>query len=83
LDREIDMATKAQAVKAVEAAGGSIDWNVSEITATEKVITVDAPEGSVWQFNGSECICLAWHSGPASELWDEVIDAVEFGTEAA
>lgn len=77
------MATKAQAVKAVEAAGGSIDWNVSEITATEKVITVDAPEGSVWQFNGSECICLAWHSGPASEFWDEVIDAVEFGTEAA
>ena len=81
MDREIDMATKAQAVRAVEAAGGSIDWNVSEITATEKVITVDAPEGSVWSFNGSECICLAWHCGPASEFWDEVIDAVEFGTE--
>ena len=48
------MATKAQAVRAVGAAGGSIDWNVSEITATEKVITVDAPEGSVWAFNGSE-----------------------------
>ncbi len=77
------MTTKAQAIRAVEAVGGSIDWNVSEITAAEKVITADAPKGSVWQFNGSECICLAWYSGPASEFWDEVMDAVEYGIEAA
>ena len=61
------MATKAQAVKAIKAAGGSIDWNVSEITATEKVITVDAPSGSAWLFNAAECICLAWYCGPASD----------------
>ena len=76
------MATKAQAVKAIEAAGGSIDWNVSEITALEKVITVDAPSGSAWLFNDAECICLSWYCGPASDFWDEVIDAVEYGTEA-
>ena len=60
------MATKAQAVKAIEAVGGSIDWDVSGVTASEKVITVDAPDGFVWQFNGCECVCLAWYSGSAS-----------------
>jgi hypothetical protein len=79
----MDMATRAQAVKAVEAAGGSIDWNVSEITATEKVITVDAPEGSVWQYSGAECICLAWYSGAASDFWAELLYEVEHGVEAA
>ena len=77
------MATKAQAVKAIEAVGGSIDWDVSEVTASEKVITVDAPDGFVWQFNGCECVCLAWYSGSASEFWDEVVDAVAYGVEAA
>ena len=77
------MTTKAQAVKAIEAVNGSIDWGVSEVTSSEKVITVDAPDGFVWQFNGCECICLAWHSGSASEFWDEVVDAVEYGVEAA
>jgi len=75
------MATKAQAIKVIEAVGGSIDWGVSEITNSEKVITVDAPDGFVWQFNGCECFCLAWYSGPAGEFWDEVIDAAEFGVE--
>ena len=77
------MATKAQAVKAIKAVGGSIDWDVSEVTSSEKVITVDAPDGFVWQFNGCECICLAWYSGSASEFWDEVVDAAEYGVEAA
>lgn len=76
------MATKAQAVKAIQAVGGSIDWDVSEITSLEKVITVDAPEGFVWQFNGCECLCVSWYSGPASEFWSEIIDAVQYGVES-
>lgn len=75
------MATKAQAVKAIQAVGGSIDWDVSEITRLEKVITVDAPEGFVWQHNGCACICAAWYGGPASEFWSDIIEAVEDGVE--
>jgi len=77
------MTTKAQAVKAIEAVGGSIDWGVSEVTSSEKVITVDAPDGFVWEFNGCECICLGWYSGSTNEFWDEVVDAVKYGVEAA
>ena len=77
------MATKSQAEKAIEAVGGSIDWEVSEVRRGEKVITIDAPDGFVWQFNGCECICLAWYSGPASEFWEEVIEAIEYGIESA
>lgn len=73
------MATRRQAVKAVEAAGGSIDWDVSEVTATEKVITVDAPLGYCWDSSGAECFCLSWYGGPASEFWDEVIEHARFG----
>ena len=50
------MPTKTQAIKEITALGGSVDWEVSHITSSEKVITVDAPEGYAWQFNGCECI---------------------------
>jgi hypothetical protein len=73
------VATKAQAIRAVKAVGGSIDWNVSEITATEKAITVDAPSGYCWDSSGAECFCISWHCGPASDFWDEVIERVRFG----
>jgi hypothetical protein len=75
------MASKAMAVKAVEAVGGSIDWGVSEITSSEKVITIDAPDGHLWEYNGCECICIAWYSGSAAEFWAEVIDAVKLGVD--
>ena len=73
------MATKQQAIRVVEAVGGSIDWNVSEVSGTEKVITVDAPSGYCWDSSGAECFCISWYSGPASEFWDEVIDHARFG----
>ena len=75
------MATKYQALRAIELVGGSVDWNVSEITSTEKVITVDAPAGLCWSSSGSSCFCISWYSGPASEFWDEVIEKVRFGLE--
>ena len=75
------MSTKSRALKVIEAAGGSVDWNVSEITGTEKVITVDAPSGFCWASSGAECFCISWYSGPASEFWDEVIEKVRFGLE--
>ena len=73
------MATKFQALKAIKSVGGSIDWEVSSITATEKTITVDAPSGYCWDSSGAECFCISWYSGPASEFWDEVIERVRFG----
>jgi len=76
------MATKAQAIKEIAALGGSVDWEVSQITSSEKVITVDAPEGYAWQFNGCECICLAWYTGSAADFWEEIIDAVQYGVES-
>ena len=45
------------------------------------MITVDAPEGFVWQYNGCACICAAWYGGPASEFWSDIIEAVEDGVE--
>jgi len=76
------MATKAQAIKEIAALGGSVDWEVSQITSSEKVITVDAPEGYAWQLNGCECICLAWYTGSAADFWEEIIDAVQHGVES-
>lgn len=75
------MATRAKAEKVIQAFGGSIDWTVSEITGSDKSVVIDAPDGHVWQFNSCEVICVGWHSGSASEFWDEVIDAVEYGVE--
>lgn len=73
------MATKQQALKQIQAMGGSVDWNVSNITATEKAITVDAPSGYCWDSSGAECFCISWYGGPASEFWDEVIEQASFG----
>ena len=75
------MATKRQALKQILAMGGSVDWNVSNITATEKTITVDAPSGYCWDSSGAECFCISWYSGPVSEFWDEVIEQARFGVE--
>ncbi|MBT60409.1 MAG: hypothetical protein CMA63_02505 [Euryarchaeota archaeon] len=73
------MATRQQALRAIELAGGTVDWNVSSFRGTEKVITVDAPSGYCWDSSGAECFCISWYSGPASEFWDEVIERVQFG----
>lgn len=75
------MATRKQALKVIEEFGGEVDWDVSEITSREKAITIDAPNGSEWVFSGCESIAMFWHSGSASEFWDEVIYAVEHGTQ--
>lgn len=77
------MATRNQALKIIENFGGEVDWGVSEITSREKSITIDAPEGSEWIFSGCSSIAMFWHSGSAGEFWDEVIDAVEYGIQAA
>jgi len=73
------MATRQQALRAIELAGGTVDWNVSGFTGLQKVITVDAPSGYCWDSSGAECFCISWYSGPASEFWDEVIERVQFG----
>ncbi len=73
------MATRQQALRAIELAGGTVDWNVSGFTGLQKVITVDAPSGYCWDSSGAECFCISWYSGPASEFWDEVIEHVQFG----
>lgn len=73
------MATRQQALRAIELAGGTVDWNVSGFTGLQKVITVDAPSGYCWDSSGAECFCISWYSGPASDFWDEVIERVQFG----
>jgi len=77
------MATKQAALKAIQQAGGTIDWDCSEITAGEKHILVDAPENHQWVYNGCSCFSISWYGGPAAEFWDEVIEQVRFGTQAA
>ena len=74
------MATKAQAIKAVQAFGGSIDWENSTITSSDKYIIIDAPEGYVWDASESSVLCLNFYCGSASDFWDEVIDLVLSGT---
>lgn len=73
------MSTKAEAIKVIELHGGAIDWDVSYITRTDKTVVIDAPENQTWSFNDCESIVIGWHSGPASEFWDEVIDVVSYG----
>ena len=73
------MSNRREAIRVIEAFGGSVDWDVSSITATEKTITVDAPSGYCWDSSGAGCFCISWYSGPASEFWDEVIERVRFG----
>lgn len=73
------MTTKQAALKAIEQAGGTIDWDVSEITAGEKHILVDAPVNHRWVYNDCSCISISWYSGSASAFWGEVIEQVRFG----
>jgi len=75
------MATKQQAMQAIEAAGGMVDWDVSEITAGEKHIVVDAPINHRWVYNDCSCFSISWYSGSAREFWDEVIEQVEYGVD--
>ena len=77
------MASKQRALIAIEQAGGTIDWDCTEITAGEKHILVDAPIGHSWVYNGCSCFSISWYSGSASAFWDEVIEQVRFGTQAA
>jgi hypothetical protein len=67
------MATRKQALKVIEEFGGEVDWDVSYITATNKHICVDAPEGKLWTSSAAESFVVSWYCGPASEFWDEVI----------
>lgn len=73
------MSTRKQALKVIKENGGEIDWHVSYITATEKHICVDAPEGGMWVSSGAESFVISWYCGPASEFWDEVIFMAERG----
>ena len=61
--------------------GGTVDWDCSEITARDKSILIDAPDGYVWSSNGSPVISIHWYGGAASEFWDEVIDQVQDGVD--
>ena len=73
------MSTRKQALKMIEKHGGEIDWDVSYITAFEKHICVDAPEGTMWRSSSAECFVISWHCGSASEFWDEVIYMAKIG----
>ena len=74
------MATKKQALQAIQEEGGVIDWGVSEITKTDKSICIDAPGTDYWSSSDAPSIVINWYSGPASEFWDEVIDRVSEGS---
>jgi len=74
------MATKKQALQAIQEEGGAIDWGVSEISKTDKSICIDAPGTNYWSSSDAPSIVINWYSGPASEFWDEVIDRVSQGS---
>lgn len=73
------MATRKQALNIIAQHGGEIDWDVSYITAHDKHICVDAPDGLMWDSSQAESFVINWHSGSTSEFWDEVIDMAEAG----
>lgn len=77
------MASRQQALKAIEQAGGTVDWDVSYMLKDQKSICIDAPEGYYWDRSQAECISIRWECGPASEFWDEVIERVSEGLTAA
>jgi len=73
------MATRKQALAAIAKQGGTVDWDVSYITAYDKHVCVDAPDGLMWHSSQAESFVINWYSGSASEFWDEVIDMAEAG----
>lgn len=73
------MATRKQALSIIEQHGGEIDWDVSYITAHDKHVCVDAPDGMMWHSNQAESFVINWYSGSASEFWDEVIYMAKSG----
>jgi|DEB0MinimDraft_6_1074348.scaffolds.fasta_scaffold65129_4 hypothetical protein len=73
------MATKQQAMAAVKAFNGSIDWRNSDITRLDKYIIIDAPDGYIWDASGADVIVINWYCGPAAEFYDQVIDDVLCG----
>lgn len=76
------MATRQQALHVIADQGGLVDWDVSYITAFDKHICVDAPDGQMWNANSAECFVINWYSGPAHEFWDEVIAMAADGASA-
>ena len=75
------MATKQQAIAAVQQHGGEIDWDVSYINRGDKSIVVDAPAGYYWSISEAETFSITWYGGPASEFWDEVIECASWGVQ--
>lgn len=75
------MSTRQQALKVIKQHGGEVDWDVSYITATDKHICVDAPDGALWISSEAESFVVSWYCGPASEFWDEVISRASMGAE--
>ncbi len=73
------MATRKQALAAIAAQGGEVDWDVSQIDAYTKHICVDAPEGFLWDVSQAECFVISWYSGAASDFWDEVLSVATTG----
>ncbi len=77
------MATKKQAMQIIAELDGLVDWTVSEITAADKTITIDAPKGKIWNASGCSIICEGWMSGSASDFWDLIICEVNCGLDDA
>jgi hypothetical protein len=67
-------------VKAVLKHGGEIDWINSDVSRTDKILFIDAPEGRHWAASDCGIICLNWHNGPASEFYNEALALVSEGT---
>jgi hypothetical protein len=75
------MATKQQAIAAIQQHGGEIDWDVSYISRGDKAIVVDAPAGCYWLASEAKTFSIIWYCGPASGFWDEVIEYASWGVE--
>lgn len=73
------MATKTQLKAAVSKFGGSVDWENSYISPSEKHLIVDAPEGKLWADSESSVIVVSWYCGSAPEFYEEAIERVEEG----
>ena len=61
--------------------GGQIDWLNSNVTRSDKLIFIDAPDGMNW--NASDCgiICLSWLSGSTAEFYNEAFELVSEGVQ--
>ena len=71
------MATKQQVIKALsKIEGAQITIDKGRFTDIEII----APEGKVWAGNYCSVYCFEqYYDNPMSELWDEVLECIEYG----